>query len=45
MSKMAYHSRAKLLREATQDDLYKAAERCDPNETILAVWRVPKDSR
>lgn len=45
MSKMAYHSRAKLLSEATQDDLYKAAERCDPNETILVVWRVPKESR
>ena len=45
MSRMAHHSRAKLLSEATHEDLVKAAERCDANETILAVWRVPKDSR
>lgn len=43
MSSVARHAGAKLRDGATEEDLRVCASKCDPNERILAVWRVPKE--
>ena len=37
------HAGAILRDGATEEDLRTCASKCDPNERILAVWRVPKE--
>lgn len=37
------HLNAKFFGGATEDDLRNAAERCDGEERIAAIWRIPPD--
>ena len=37
------HLNAKFFGGATEDDLRNAAERCDGEERIAAIWRIPSD--
>ena len=43
MSSLVRHAGAILRDGATEEDLRTCASKCDPNERILAVWRVPKE--